>query len=99
MAHGVAVQIQLFRDGIHAAAVPEERLECVEERVVAVLRDERTEDARGKGTDVVGWLREHEAERPQLVEVDRAPVAGKARAPGSARAAVRPPRSEPCLAR
>src|SRR6187551_1401561 len=73
---------QLPRHGIHAAAVAQVRLERVKELVVPVLGDERTERALRERADLLGRLRQDEAERAELVEVDGLAVAAQPAADG-----------------
>src|SRR5882672_3892052 len=75
MSNGVPVDEEVARDRVHAAAAAQIRLERVEEVLVTRLRGERTKEAFGERADVVRRLIEDEAERAELVEVDRPPGA------------------------
>src|SRR5712691_3728049 len=74
MAHGVAMQEQLARDGVGAAAAAQICLERVEEWLVSGLRGQGTEDAFEERADVRGRLIEDEAIGAQIVEMHGAAV-------------------------
>ena len=75
VAHGVAVEVQLARDAVHASLKTQVRVERLHQIVVARVRAERPEDAVGERADLARGLTEHEAVRTQVVEVRRAPLA------------------------
>ena len=86
MANGVAMQVELARDAVHAPLKAEIRIERLHQIVVARVGAERSEDAVGERADLARGLTEHEAVRTEVVEVRRAPfaIASCARARGPA---------------
>jgi hypothetical protein len=75
MANGVAVEVQLARDAVHASLKAEIGIERLHQISVPLVGTEWSEDAIGERSDLARGLTEDEAIRTEVVEVRRAPIA------------------------